>query len=271
MAATVPSFLKSQICTQASLESDIFQDWVGRLGEWHGHMHRKVWEWCFITQALHERKQLHPGQRGLGFAVGTEPLASMFCGLGASICATDIFIDIAKEKGWVSTNQHASGMAELNSRQLCPDELFEERCTFRYVDMNDMPEDLGEYDFIWSSCALEHLGSLAQGEQFIYNAMAYLKPGGIAVHTTEYNFSSNDSTIAEGGTVLFRKQDLEKIVSQLQANGHKVDLDLSPGTLPIDQIIDVPPYKHDRHLKIQLEQYVTTSVGLIIQKAEQQN
>jgi 2-polyprenyl-3-methyl-5-hydroxy-6-metoxy-1,4-benzoquinol methylase len=260
-------FLKSRICTQEQLESEPFQNWAERLGETRGHLHRKVWEWCFITQALYERKLLQPGVSGLGFAVGTEPLASFFCSLGASICATDIFTDIAIERGWVNKNQHAVGIESLNLRKLCSDELFSKNCTFRNVDMNDIPHDLRGYDFIWSSCALEHLGSIRHGEDFIYNAMNCLNPGGVAIHTTEYNFSSNSSTIFQGGTVLYRRQDIEKIIRNLREDGHSIDMDFTAGSLPIDTFIDLPPYKQNPHLKLQFGEYVITSIGLIIQKS----
>lgn len=266
MSSASSTLLKSSMCTQAQLETEVFQNWAKKLGERPEHMHRKVWEWCFIVQALYERNLLQPSKRGLGFAVGTEPLAALFCSLGASICATDLFLDEAQKQGWVSTNEHAAGLEMLNSRNLCSETQFKELCTFRPVDMNYIPEDLQEYDFIWSSCSLEHLGSLKHGENFIYNAMRCLKPGGIAVHTTEYNFSSNQDTVERGGTVLYRRRDIEKIVSHLRYQGHNISIDFTSGDLPHDQFIDVPPYKHDPHLKLKLEQYVITSMGLIVEK-----
>ena len=33
-------------------------------------LHRKMWEWLFIAQALAERDMLRPGRVGLGFGVG---------------------------------------------------------------------------------------------------------------------------------------------------------------------------------------------------------
>lgn len=260
--------MKSSICKQEQLESKPFQDWAERLGVSRGQMHRKVWEWCFITEALHERKLLQPGISGLGFAVGTEPLTSLFCSLGVSICATDIFTDMAIKTGWVETNQHASSLETLNSNKLCPDEQFNENCTFRHVDMNRIPNDIGEYDFIWSSCALEHLGSLHNGVEFIYNAMNCLKPGGFAIHTTEYNYSSNTSTIDLGDTVLYRRQDIENIARNLRKKGHHIEIDFTGGALSDDTFVDVPPYKHNPHLKLQLGEFVITSIGLIIQKAK---
>lgn len=262
------TLLKSRICTQEQLESKTFQDWAERLGEARGNLHRKIWEWCFITQALHERNLLKAGASGLGFAVGKEPLASLFCSYGASICATDLFTDIAQEQGWVDTNEHASTIKALNTRKLCSDAQFKKNCTFQHADMNAIPKDLNSFDFVWSSCALEHLGSLSHGEEFIYNSMNCLKPGGFAVHTTEYNFSSNNSTLSSGITVLYRRQDIEKIIHNIRKEGHSIDIDFAGGTLPSDIFIDLPPYKQNPHIKLQIGEYTVTSIGLIIQKQQ---
>jgi hypothetical protein len=67
----------------------------------------------------------------------------------------------------------------------------------------------GAYDFLWSSCALEHLGSLDAGLDFVVNAMDLLKPGGTAIHTTEFNLSSDDETLTSGPCVIYRRRDID--------------------------------------------------------------
>ncbi len=186
--------LRSGPCTQAQLISPQFQDWGKRLGERPMHLHRKVWEYCYITQALHERDLLRQGLRGLGFAVGREPLAAFFAGQGCEIVATDLAVEEAAKGGWVETSQHAESLEALNGRNLCPADLFRQRVSFRIVDMRQIPADLGTFDFVWSACSFEHLGSLALGERFVFDALRFVKPGGFAVHTTEYNVSSNTRT-----------------------------------------------------------------------------
>jgi hypothetical protein len=233
-------------------------------------MHRKIWEWCFIAEALDERGLLQPGQRGLGFAVGQEPLPALLASRGCEIVATDLDQRHAAAAGWIKTNQHASGLEALNQRGLCPADAFQQRVRFEHVDMNHIPEHLRDFDFVWSSCSLEHLGSLALGEQFIYNSLACLRPGGCAVHTTEYNVNSNTRTPDYRSTVLFRRRDLERITALARECGHRVaPLDLCAGDMPLDQIVDVPPYRHDPHLKVQLRKNVCTSVGLIIEKGSE--
>ncbi len=210
---------------------------------------------------------LQPGRTGLGFAVGTEPLASMFVSMGCTVVASDMDPEEAAARGWVDTNQHAAGIDALNQRGLCPDALFRTNCSFRAVDMNDIPSDLTGFDFVWSSCAFEHLGSIENGIEFVVNAMKCLKPGGIAVHTTEFNASSNEATLTEGGTVLFRRRDFEEIADRLVAAGHEISLDFTAGSLPADHHVDLPPYKQDVHLKLLLAEYVCTSYGIIVKAA----
>jgi len=259
--------LNSCICSQKQLESKVFQNWAITFAQTKDLLHRKTWEWSFIAQALYERGFLKNGMKGLGFAVGTEPLASYFCNSGVLITATDLFTDKAKIGGWVDSNQHADGISKLNSLKLCSEELFKQNCKFFHLDMNEIPDDLTGFDFIWSSCSLEHLGSLKHGEDFIYNSMKCLKPGGYAIHTTEYNVSSNTKTVESRDLSVYRRIDIEKIVFKLKRNGHHVNISFALGSMAADKIIDVPPYKLNSHLKLKLDKYVITSIALIIQKA----
>jgi 2-polyprenyl-3-methyl-5-hydroxy-6-metoxy-1,4-benzoquinol methylase len=260
--------LQSCMCTERTLTSDDFQNWAEKLGEAPGHLHRKVWEWCFISQALQERGVLNSGKTGLGFAVGQEPLSAAFANCGANIVATDLFTAEAQANGWVETSQHASGYDAINNRGLCSDADLRRLVEFKFANMNDIsPEFDGKFDFVWSSCSLEHLGTLEHGKQFILNAMKCLKPGGIAVHTTEFNTSSDSATVESGDTVLYRACDIKDIARRLRAAGHSIKIDWDHGSGVADGFVDLPPYKHVTHLKLQIEKYVVTSIGLIIQKA----
>ena len=52
-------------------------------------LHRKMWEWLFIAEALRERGMLAAGRSGLGFGVGQEPLVALFAAAGCDVVATD--------------------------------------------------------------------------------------------------------------------------------------------------------------------------------------
>jgi hypothetical protein len=131
--------------------------------------------------------------------------------------------------------------------------------------MNDLPDDLRDFDFSWSSCAFEHLGTIEAGLAFVERQMDTLRPGGVAVHTTEYNVSSDDETVSAGGTVVYRRQDLVGLADRLRAQGHRIELDLTLGETPTDRHVDVPPFSNT-HLRTMLDEYVITSVALVIEK-----
>jgi hypothetical protein len=229
-------------------------------------LHRKMWEWLFIAQVLRERGLLGSGHAGLGFGVGQEPLVALFAAEGCDVVATDQPRALAQASGWTdSTTEWAAGLESLNTAGLCPGETFMRHVRYRAVDMNAIPDDLRDFDFTWSSCALEHLGSLDAGAAFVLHQMACLRPGGTAVHTTEYVVSSDTDTVEKGGTVLYRRRDIEALAEQLRAAGHEIELDLTEGSAPEDIHVDAPPYS-DVHLRTLLGQYVTTSLALVVTK-----
>ena len=229
-------------------------------------LHRKMWEWLFIAEALHERGLLAPGRAGLGFGVGQEPLVALFAAEGCDLVATDQPHEAAVASGWTASEvEWAGSLEQLNTHGLCPDEEFGRRVRFRPVDMHAIPDDLRGFDFTWSSCALEHLGTLGAGTDFVVAQMECLRPGGVAVHTTEYLVASNDDTVEAGGTVFYRRRDIEALVDQLRRAGHSIDVDFTLAATPEDLHVDVAPYT-DVHLRTRLGGYETTSLALVITK-----
>ena len=238
-------------------------------------MHRKTWEYIYISQALYERGMLNKGKRGLGFAVGREPLPSLFASYACDIMATDLDLSIQENQvDWNIENQHADCLDDLYLPHICDAATFGRNVRFEYLDMNSIPPTVADYDFCWSSCAIEHLGSLDHGKQFLYNMINCIKPGGIAVHTTEYNMLSNTQTITDGNSVLYRERDLVEIAESLQNQGHYVEpLDFRLDNSAADQVISMIPYRHPSsdhdtypHFKLELDGYLSTSFGLIVKK-----
>ena len=271
--------LTSKACTQADMESDWVAWWCGELSIAPIY-HRKIWEYCYVLQVLHEHGCLSAGLRGLGFGCGREPIPSYLAAIGCHVTMTDLAPDAAAEKGWVRTHQHASSLEKGHHAHLVPRERFLQHVSLQHVDMNAIPDSLSGYDFCWSLCSLEHLGSIRQGLDFIENSLATLRPGGLAVHTTEFNFLNDTETIDNWVTVLFQKQHFRQLAERLSAQGHKVaPLDFDVGNGPMDRFIDLPPFDHDlehiapawardsQHLKLLLDGFASTCFGLIITKA----
>ncbi len=256
----------SELCKAHDFNKDWHKRWCSEIQE-QPRYHRKQWEFTYIMQSLWERGCISENKRGLVFAVGSEPLPAVFAKHGCHILATDINPDKGVEKGWDNGNQLCFGIDSLNTRSICDNDIFLQRVKYRSVDMNSIPSDLSNFDFNWSSCSFEHLGSLEKGFAFLKNQLNTLKPGGWAVHTTEYNLSSNHETQENDSTVIYRKRDIDHIVDALRQEGHFVEeLDFSIGNMEQDFVVDFPPYKGETHIRLMIDKFVATSIGLIIKK-----
>jgi SAM-dependent methyltransferase len=255
----------SQLCTESQFKAYAYRYWCREIRE-TPRFHRKQWEFCYILQALAVRGRLAPGMAGLGFGVGLEPLAAAIAARGAHIVATDLPQDTVAARAWIDTKQHAARLEALNDRKICDPDIFGSNVRFREVDMNDLPPDLGDFDFIWSACALEHLGSLQNGADFILNALDVLRPGGVAVHTTEFNMDDDGSTLDFAETVLFRRRDVEPIIKAAARKGFRCLCNWNPGSGELDSYIDAPPYREDRHLRLAIGAYRATSCGLVFER-----
>lgn len=270
--------LHSCVCRYADFLSPWYREWASRLGlpqvtsedgRPTGIAHRKHWEYCAIAQALHERAMLEPGRVGCGFAVGQEPLPSAFASCGVKILATDQAREHSAES-WVASGQHAASLDNVYMPALIDRSDFDAHVRFRPVDMRFLQLPWPEsFDFIWSSCSLEHLGSLEAGWQFVLSSLELVKPGGFAIHTTEFNIASNDQTLMEGESVIYRRQDIEDLERRLRSIGCGLsEYDFFGGDDVQDIEFDFPPYyKNNRcHIKLLIHGHIATSFLLIIRK-----
>ena len=254
--------LKSSIARPSDLDSPNFRRWRAVIGEQQPET-RKVWDWCYIAQALAERDMLGPGRHGLGFAVGREPLSSLFASLGCKILASDQPVEQAAGTGWIEGGMHASGLEALNERGLCEPERFGQLVQFRALDMNHIPDELRGFDFLWSAGSFEHLGSHDSGIRFVENSLRCLRPGGVAVHTTEFNLGNDHGVALDPTVMLYGRFDLNALAYRLQSWGHLMEpLVFDIGHSEEDWQVYQPP----RYLKMRRVGYVFTAIGIIITK-----
>lgn len=259
--------LSSSLCQQVHFTLDQYRFWAAAMKERPRFM-RKQWEFFFIAQALWERGMLQAGKKGLAFGVGIEPLPALFASFGAEVLATDQSFASAEAAGWVRSSEHSTDLSALNVREICTERMFSQLVSFAEVDMNAIPSELGGFDFCWSACSLEHLGSLRHGLDFIRNSIRTLLPGGIAVHTTEFNIGSDDATIEGAELSVYRRQDIERLVVELEQDGHTVaPIDWTLGDGLAETVVDLPPWgRGEPHLRLLLGTFACTSIALIIQK-----
>ena len=268
--------LVSRCCTYRDFLSDKYKKigneiFDGELKRYRKLIHRKPWEWVYITMCLEHAGMLQEGKRGIGFAVGKEPLPCYFASKGVEILATDLSVENEKSKAWISGDMNAAGdISQLYFKHMCTIEQFRNKVSYIDLDMNHMPGELGGYDFCWSSCAIEHVGNLELSKTFLKNMLNVLKPGGIAIHTTEFNLSSNESTIEHGDSVIYRKVDIEEYVTWCRKQGHDIEVSFVRGCEEDDMYVDIkPPFQLNPqvHLCLEIGGYVSTSFAIIVKKA----
>jgi hypothetical protein len=266
---TNPPSLFEPVCqapTLAQLQSEPARYWLNELRYPSNYSDRKSWEYAWLMQVLSYHGMLTPGRRGLGFAVGREPITAYLAGRGVNVLATDAPQSIVGEY-WVETGQYARCVSDLNHAELCTPLILEEKVRFRSVDMNAVDADLHDFDFCWSLCAIEHLGNFELLEAFIFASVETLKPGGYAVHSGElFCGPDNRPPPSSGHTIHPTVEQYTGLAQRLQSAGHWVaPLNFNLGDDPIDHIIDQPPYS-DRHIKLNYSGVDTTSWGLIVRR-----
>jgi 2-polyprenyl-3-methyl-5-hydroxy-6-metoxy-1,4-benzoquinol methylase len=261
--------LVSQLPTSKQMKSEVYRQWLDAMRE-QNRFHRKQWEYVYILQALEEHNLLREGVSGVGFGVGSEPLPAVMADRGCKVLATEINIEKPNVKGWVKDRSIESQLEALNNRDICDKDRFAELVTFRDVDMNNIPSDITGFDFTWSACSLEHLGTLKHGESFIFNSLDCLKPGGLAVHTTEYTFARK-RTVEAGSSVYYRKSDIVSLAERLRKDGHEITLNFRAGRSLLDWYVDFPSHRDTKQVKLlvskQWKLLLTTSIGMIIRKS----
>ena len=228
--------------------------------------HRKQWEWAVITHTLRQHRKLGPQCRGLGFGVGTEPLSSIFVSYGCTILGTDAPLNNI-DPSWAVTNEHSSSITTMYHERILPRVAFEAKCNFLELDMNNTSTIPTDYDFHWSSCVIEHLGGLDHAITFLIESATRLAPGGIAVHTTEFNLTSDTQTYDGSDTCIFRMKDFQLLDTKLAAAGITLlPMVFDPGSHPYNYHVDIPPYQSQVHTRLMLGGYASTSVVLVIHK-----
>jgi SAM-dependent methyltransferase len=271
--------LRSIVCRYEHFQSDWYRRWAVKLPLAHYGIdpstdpkrpHRKAWEWCAIAQGLSERGMLEAGRKGCGFAVGREPLAPLFASLGADILATDL-APSSEATPWADTGQHAASLEAIYRPEILDRESFHSRVRFRPADMRrlDLWGEERNFDFLWSACSIEHLGSLDAGMTFVAESARLLRPGGWAAHTTEFNVSSDSDTVETGDSVLYRERDIRALDRRLRAIGCGLcRCDFFAGDAPEDLDFDLPPYglAERQHVKLLLSGFVCTSMLLIVRR-----
>lgn len=249
----------SQLVSAAQFYEPRFAEVAARL-KLEPVLDRKIWEYCFIVNAIETYATTGPGTRGLAFGCGMEFITSVLAAEGSGILATDY---VEQSHDW-----QAKGLEDLFSAAHIDRATFDRNVTFQHLDMNAIGPELRGFDFLWSTGSLEHIGGYRNGLEFIENAMNCLKPGGIAVHTTEFTLTSEHVGYDTPNLSFYCRRDIEDLADRLIKAGHMTILNFERGSTVADTHVDTPPYNYGRTLTAHFSHHVITSIGLVIQKGQ---
>ena len=76
--------------------------------------------------------------------------------------------------------------------------------------------------------------------------MACLRPGGVAVHTTEFTLTSESVGHDSPDLSFYCREDILALAQRLTELGHLIVLNFQRGTTPPDMHVDVAPFHYGR-------------------------
>ena len=270
--------LESQAASASQCDHPAYLHWATLIENWEGEpdgrqYNRKVWEWAYILQAIQDAGLLGNGRTAVGFGVGTEPMPAVLAAHGVEVLATDQGWEMGSE--WATNNElMGKDLTGLSRPRIVADEELARLVHLREVDMNDVPADLGQFDIVWSSCVIEHLGSPQRGMDFVLESCRLLRPGGIAVHTTELELTPQPETQDYGHCAVYRIDDFEALARRLPEVGGAATFNFAVSMDQFeDRWVSLVHTPHGTalpdgpHLKLALGDSVSTSFGILIRKA----
>lgn len=251
-------FPVSQLCTARQTAEPLFGEWARRLGL-SAASTLEQWQSIYILRALDSYGMLQPGALGVGLGVETGPLPAEMAARDISVVATRI--NGVSQTGTDDADRPHAMLESLQRPAICEPTIFATNVSCREIGLRPLPKDLVNFDFAWSVDVMAGIGTIAAGLQMIEDVMACLRPGGIAIHVVPYRLGRGSRTIEEGGRVLFRRIDVERLgvllisrnIEVAQIKIHDVD------AITADEGSEwcVPPF----------DTFDVSALGIIIRKA----
>jgi SAM-dependent methyltransferase len=166
--------------------------------------HRKQWELAMILLALRERGKLHPDAVGLSMGGGVERILYALAPHIGSLIVTDLY---DPESGWECA-QTDDPVQFVHRHKPFPVDLANLQAL--RMDMRSLEFPDRSFDFCYSSCAVEHIGSWKDFAAHFDEVARVLKDDGVYVFTTEINYGSE--TIEDDHNFVFALPDLLNVL-----------------------------------------------------------
>jgi hypothetical protein len=226
------------------------------------------WEFAAVLQAFYESGVLSPGAKMMGLGVGDEPIPSYLASLGLHVVAADL--------------PGVTSRSLVMRPSMIDGDAFDRHVEVSDVDIRRLDDvTLRDFDGIWSCSVLNELQSTEAAAEAVIGAMDTLKPGGVAVHTTEFAFADDHPTQSPGA-LFFTRKFFQSLTDGLNGRGHSVaPLSFDLGRDALDGYVDLEPFVVEGaeayedlwreglgcpHLKVMSGGVLTTSFAFVVKR-----
>lgn len=221
-------------------------------------IHRKFWEWALGIIAIRRLGKLNKNSIAIGVGSGKELPLFYLANKISHVYATDLY------DGTSAEDQCPQDFPE-NPGKYAPFPFNEKALTISRMDGTDLSFDSNYCDIVFSFSSVEHFGgeNHSGALKSLKEMERVLKPGGIAIVTTEYIINEQDH---------YEYFNKDKIYSDLIDNldmklVESLDLNISPKTL--ETVIDLKSEgwgKISPAILCKTDNVLFTSVMLVFQK-----
>jgi SAM-dependent methyltransferase len=175
----------NKICERRDWEHPAWREAFEDLGYVYdpGRLHRKEWEFAQGVYGLRKLECLSPNAVALGLGAGTEPIIFFLAGRLRRVVATDLYA------GDFSAHEADPRMLR-DPEAYAPFSYHRDRLEVRRMDATAIDYLPESFDLVFSFSAFEHFGTRRAQRACLAAIHRVLRPGGVAVLTTEVILNS---------------------------------------------------------------------------------
>jgi SAM-dependent methyltransferase len=234
-----------------------------------GFIHRKDWEWALGIIAMRRFGKLNEKSTAIGVGSGREAILYYLANKVKHVYATDLY----KVRNWMEA---APSDFPENPKKYAPFPYKEDALTVLRMDGTKLEFPSESFDIAFSFSSIEHFGggkNHSGALRSLKEIERVLKPGGLAVITTEYII--NDKEHPE---FFNRRTIYSDLIDKLERLKLVEPLDLRITTKTLDTVIDYSSvgvswnninndYKRTHpHIALRIKNILFTSIMLVFQK-----
>src|SRR6188472_1939925 len=203
-----------------------------------GFIHRKDWEWALGIIAMRRFGKLNEKSTAIGIGSGTEPVPFYLSNKVKHVYATDLY---GQNDGW---KRAAPSDFPENPKKYTPFPYKEDALTVLRMDGTKLEFPSESFDIAFSFSSIEHFGggdrkNHSGALRSLKEIERVLKPGGLAVITTEYII--NDKEHPE---FFNRRTIYSDLIDKLERLKLVEPLDLRITSKTLDTVIDYSSAVH---------------------------